>query len=60
MLHVEEGVTSAMVEYSLDLDLLDIVFENPIIKVVSNTITEIGAYSNVCHSPNRTELFIPS
>jgi len=39
-----------MVEYSLDLDLPDIVFENPIIKVVSDTITDIEAYSNVCHS----------
>ncbi|KAG2104282.1 isoprenoid synthase domain-containing protein [Suillus cothurnatus] len=40
------ALVGTMVEYSLDLDLPDIVFENPIIKVVSDTITDIGAYSN--------------
>lgn len=42
----------AMVEYSLDLDLPDEVFENPIIKGMSDATTDLMTWPNVSvHSP---------
>jgi hypothetical protein len=49
------GLVGAVVEYSLDLDLPDIVFENPITKAVSDAITDIGAYSNDLYSFNKEQ-----
>jgi hypothetical protein len=43
-------VSLAMIEYSLDLDLPDIVFENPIIKAMSDATTDLMTWPNVCHS----------
>jgi hypothetical protein len=37
-----------MIEYSLDLDLPDIVFENPIIKAMSDATTDLMTWPNVC------------
>jgi hypothetical protein len=40
----------AMIEYSLDLDLPDVVFESPIIKAMSDATTDLMTWPNVCHS----------
>ena len=48
MLCVDNDV-SAMIEYSLDLDLPDIVFENPIIKAMSDATTDLMTWPNVRH-----------
>jgi hypothetical protein len=47
-LYVLTTVSSAMIEYSLDLDLPDIVFENPIIKAMSDATTDLMTWPNVC------------
>lgn len=39
-----------MIEYSLDLDLPDVVFENPIIKAMSDATTDLMTWPNVCYS----------
>ena len=36
-----------MVEYSLDLDIPDHVFENPIVKAMSKATTDMMTWSNV-------------
>lgn len=42
----------AMIEYSLDLDLPDEVFENPIIQAMSDVTTDLMTWPNVSvHSP---------
>ena len=38
----------AMIEYSLDLDLPDEVFENPIIKAMSDATNDLMTWPNVC------------
>lgn len=38
----------AMIEYSLDLDLPDVVFESPIIKAMSDATTDLMTWPNVC------------
>jgi len=41
-----------MIEYSLDLDLPDEVFENPIIKAMSDATNDLMTWPNVgVHSP---------
>lgn len=40
----------AMIEYSLDLDLPDVVFESPIIKAMSDATTDLMTWPNVCPS----------
>jgi len=52
-LYVLTNIASAMIEYSLDLDLPDVVFENPIIKAMSDATTDLMTWPNVCH------LFVP-
>lgn len=47
--YVLTTVSSAMIEYSLDLDLPDVVFENPIIKAMSDATTDLMTWPNVCH-----------
>lgn len=45
--------STAIVEYSLDLDLPDEVFENPIIKAMSDATDDIMTWPNVsAHSPS--------
>jgi hypothetical protein len=39
-----------MIEYSLDLDLPDVVFESPVIKAMSDATTDLMTWPNVRHS----------
>lgn len=39
----------AMVEYSLDLDIPDYVFSNPIVKAISDATSDLMSWPNVCY-----------
>lgn len=49
------ALVEAMVEYSLDLDLPDVVFENPIIKAMSDATTDLMTWPNDLCSFNKEQ-----
>lgn len=49
------ALVEAMIEYSLDLDLPDVVFENPIIKAMSDATTDLMTWPNDLCSFNKEQ-----
>lgn len=50
------SLCTAMVEYSLDIDLPDYVFEDPIVIAMSHATTDIMTWPNVCGFPGLNEI----